>query len=367
MAVRRLGPSLGGVTPKIGQQFEIDFQWPTFDPFLFCVHHDDAYPEGNEGLGPAESLLGRNLGNDFDGIDGWRMYHGSSIPGFPKHPHRGFETVTFVRRGLVDHADSMGAAGRYGRGDVQWMTAGGGVQHSEMFPLLDSTGSNHLELFQIWVNLPSEDKMVPPHFSMFWEPEVPKLDVRDEGGGRTIVEVVAGRLEGAQPPSPPPNSWASREESDLAIWHLRMETGAVYELPPARGGETVRTLYFYEGESLTVGSDELSASTGLVVDATTPTLLRAGSDGASVLVLQGRPIGEPVARYGPFVMNTRAEIVRAIRDYEETDFGGWPWERSDQVHGRDPARFARHADGREEGPSSPFTQAGEKKGPAGRS
>ncbi|HEY1955288.1 MAG TPA: pirin family protein [Polyangiaceae bacterium] len=109
--------------------------WVTADPFLFCVHHDDRYPAGNDRLGPAASLAGRKLGSDFAGKDGWRMYHGEVVPGFPQHPHRGFETVTIVRRGLVDHADSLGAAARYGRGDVQWLTAGGGISHSEMFPL----------------------------------------------------------------------------------------------------------------------------------------------------------------------------------------------------------------------------------------
>ncbi|HTH07632.1 MAG TPA: pirin family protein, partial [Ilumatobacteraceae bacterium] len=135
------------------ETFPLGFQWPTADPFLFCVHHVDRYPSGNPSLGPAASLAGRTLGQDFDGIDGWRMYHGQVVPGFPAHPHRGFETVTYVRSGLIDHSDSLGAAARFGRGDVQWLTAGAGVVHSEMFPLLDRDGPNTLELFQIWLNL----------------------------------------------------------------------------------------------------------------------------------------------------------------------------------------------------------------------
>ena len=117
-------------------QVPLGFQWETADPFLFCIHHKDRFPAGNKNLGPDDSLAGRLIGNDFDPKDGWRMYHGSKIPGFPVHPHRGFETITIVRKGIVDHADSMGAYGRYGHGDVQWMTAGKGIQHSEMFPLL---------------------------------------------------------------------------------------------------------------------------------------------------------------------------------------------------------------------------------------
>ena len=106
------------------QTVPLGFQWPTVDPFLFCVHHLDRYPAADGELAPAAPLDGRNLGQDFDGIDGWRMYHGHRLPGFPAHPHRGFETITYVRRGLVDHSDSLGASARYGRGDVQWMTAG---------------------------------------------------------------------------------------------------------------------------------------------------------------------------------------------------------------------------------------------------
>lgn len=92
----------------------LGFQWPTQDPFLFCAHHEDYFPAGNGQMGPAVSLIGREIGNDFIIKDGFRMYHGKEVPGFPGHPHRGFETITMVRKGWVDHADSIGAAGRYG-------------------------------------------------------------------------------------------------------------------------------------------------------------------------------------------------------------------------------------------------------------
>src|SRR5690606_32880367 len=118
---------------------------------------------------------GRNIGQDFAGIDGWRMYHGAEVPGFPQHPHRGFETVTIARRGYIDHADSLGAAARFGQGDVQWLTAGKGIVHSEMFPLLSKDDDNPVELFQIWVNLPAASKMVDPYFSMLWASDIPKV------------------------------------------------------------------------------------------------------------------------------------------------------------------------------------------------
>ena len=161
------------MTSPVLQTVPLGTRWPTIDPFLFCVHHDDAYPAGTEQLGPDASLAGRDLGMDFAGIDGWNMYHGHVVPGFPAHPHRGFETVTFVRRGLIDHSDSLGATARFGRGDVQWLTAGRGIVHSEMFPLVDRDGPNPLELFQIWLNLPAEDKLADPHFTMLWADDIP--------------------------------------------------------------------------------------------------------------------------------------------------------------------------------------------------
>ena len=143
----------------------LGFPWQTKDPFLFCAFHEDTYPPGNTDLGPDPTLLtGRNLGQDFQSKDGFRMYHGTVVPGFPAHPHRGFETVTIAQKGLVDHSDSLGAAGRFGNGDVQWMTAGKGVQHCEMFPLLNTSKNNPLLMFQIWINLPKAKKMCAPHF-----------------------------------------------------------------------------------------------------------------------------------------------------------------------------------------------------------
>ena len=242
------------------QTVPLGFQWPTIDPFLFCVHHDDAYPPGNEVAGPAVSLEGRDLGQDFEGLDGWRMYHGRDVPGFPNHPHRGFETVTYVRRGLIDHSDSLGAAARFGRGDVQWLTAGEGIVHSEMFPLLEADQPNPLELFQIWLNLPAEDKLVEPHFSMLWDGDIPRL--RADG---VEITVIAGELAGLTPPPPPPHSWASRPDADVAIWHLRFEPGSRWTMPKATGPDTVRTLYLFEGGGLVIDGTEVAPSTGAVV------------------------------------------------------------------------------------------------------
>ncbi|KPK11198.1 MAG: pirin [Acidithiobacillales bacterium SG8_45] len=325
----------------------LDFQWPTLDPFLFCVHHDDAYPAGNDEMGPDASLQGRVIGQDFEPRDGWRMYHGDKVPGFPVHPHRGFETVTIVQTGIVDHADSMGAAGRYGGGDTQWMTAGAGVQHSEMFPLLHQEKGNPLELFQIWLNLPAANKMVPPHFAMLWGDEIPHHKHQDEAGRVTDIEVVAGSIAAVSSLAPPPDSWAANPDNEVAIWIVSMDPGAVWSLPEASSGVN-RVVYFFEGASLAVDGETIDVRNGIELDAASSANIENGDAPARLLVLQGRPIAEPVAQYGPFVMNTRDEIQQAFDDYRRTAFGGWPWPRNDQVHSRDRGRFARHADGEEE-------------------
>src|SRR5438270_115748 len=197
------------------------FPWACFDPFLFCAYHLDQFPEGNEELGPAVPLTGRHIGQDFENKDGWNMYHGHVNSGFPQHPHRGFETVTVVRHGYVDHSDSLGATARYGEGDVQWLTAGRGILHAEMFPLLERERANPLELFQIWLNLPRASKMVDPYFTMLWNDQVPRYEAPG-----VQVTVVAGPLGAARPPSPPPHSWASNPSAEVAIWTIKLAPGA---------------------------------------------------------------------------------------------------------------------------------------------
>ncbi len=336
------------MSSSVRETAPLGFPWVTVDPFLFCVHHDDAYPAGNDRLGPAVSLEGRNLGMDFTVKDGFRMYHGEVVPGFPQHPHRGFETVTIVRRGYIDHSDSLGATARFGHGDVQWRTAGAGINHAEMFPLVSETAPNPVELFQIWLNLPRADKMTKPHFSMLWAKDIPRRVFEDEKGRKAIVDIYAGILGENRPPSPPPRSWASRPDSDLAIMSMRLAPGAAFDVPAAAGPDTVRTLYFFHGPKLRVDDHTQSSHAALVVDPSRNLHLAAGDGEVEILMLQGRPIGEPVVQQGPFVMNTRAEIEQTMADYRRTRFGGWPWSSDDPVHPREAGRFAKHADGKVE-------------------
>jgi quercetin 2,3-dioxygenase len=292
-------------------------------------------------------LAGRNIGQDFSPNQKWRMYHGENVPGFPAHPHRGFETVTICTKGLIDHSDSLGAAGRFGNGDVQWMTAGKGVQHCEMFPLLKKDEDNPLELFQIWLNLPKSKKMAAPHFAMLWADTIPEYKMKDDNGKMTVVKVVAGKIESTVAPNPAPDSWAANKDNEVAIWTIKMEAGAKWSLPKA-SHHSNRSIYFYEGKSITLADTNLNHHQAVELWADADVVIQNGAEPSSLLMLQGKPINEPVAQYGPFVMNSQAEIQQAYQEYQQTHFGGWPWPSYDHVHPRDRGRFAKYPDGREE-------------------
>jgi redox-sensitive bicupin YhaK (pirin superfamily) len=329
----------------ITQRTAIDFQWPTQEPFLFCVHHLDCYPAGNKNLGLDKKYFrGRDMGQDFELKDGFRIYHGEEIPGFPVHPHRGFETITIVRKGFVDHADSLGAAGRYGEGDVQWMTAGGGIQHCEMFPLLQKDKENTVELFQIWLNLPRENKMVPAEFKMLWSHTIPKV-VMTPGGE---VSIISGEYQGTSFFEAPQNSWALSPKNCVNIFLVKLEKGGNFHLPK-REIKTNRSLYFFEGQGIEVNGELVQGKKALFLDSEKDLMVCSLSQG-EFLFLEARPIGEPIVQHGPFVMTTKEEIYQAIDDYQHTKFGGWKWSRSDVIHGPQIEKFAKYPDGRIERP-----------------
>lgn len=324
--------------------------WPTLDPFLFCVHHFDRYPAGDGSFGPKTGLAGRQIGQDFSGKDGWSMYHGDHVPGFPQHPHRGFETVTVARQGYIDHSDSLGAAARFGQGDLQWMTAGTGVVHSEMFPLLNESGDNPTELFQIWLNLPARNKMADPHFAMFWNETIPTITEHDAEGRAISITSYARPYQAAKPvPEPPPASWAADPANMVTIWTIRLAPGARWTLPTTAAGCN-RVLYAFSGGSVSVADETLAHRHAMVLQPDAAIALENGDAETELLLLEGMPIGEPVAQHGPFVMNEQAELQDAFQEYQRTQFGGWSWPSQGPVHGPDAKRFARHPDGSEQQP-----------------
>ncbi len=329
---------------KILKIQQLGFQWQTEDPFLVTMHHKDAYPSGNVEQGPAVSLAGRNLGEDFTVRDGFRMYHGTTVPGFPAHPHKGFETVTIVLEGYVDHFDSLGASGRYGNGDVQWLTTGKGCQHTEMFPLVHPDKENPLELFQIWLNLSAKNKSAEPEYKMLWAEDIPEIMSLDPNGKKTKVRLIAGRLLEKNSLEPTAASWAKDKNHHVGIYLIRMDPEASFSLP-AVSKTLNRNLFFYRGEKISIEGTVIPGSHRVKLSGDQKVSITNGGTEGYILVLEGEPINETVVQYGPFVMNKEEEIHEAFNEYRRTQFGGWPWGRLDPVNGRDSGRFARHADG----------------------
>ncbi len=324
---------------KILSKGSYSFRLPIQNPFILTAHHLDLFPEGNGRLGPRTRK----------GLDSeWRMYYGQNTPGFPVHPHRGFETVTIVTRGTVDHTDGLGSSGRYSNGDVQWMTAGAGLQHCEMFPLLNTDHSNTMELFQIWLNLPAKSKMVEPAYKMLWSEQIPTV-VTGEKGHQAYVTVIAGSYQGKQPPSPAKDSWAVDPNNHVSIQLIELEPGATYSFQGV--SETMgRSLYCYQGDGIDLQGAIMHADEYAYLDGNeSGTIQNIGKENAKLLLLEGEPINEPVQAQGPFVMNTYEEIIQAYSDYRATEFSGWPFDSDEPIHG-DMGRYAKHADGTVETP-----------------
>jgi redox-sensitive bicupin YhaK (pirin superfamily) len=326
----------------------IGFPWKTQDPFLFCAYHRDEYPAGNKTMGVnSDKLSGRNISQDFTIKDGWRMYHGTNIPGFPYHPHRGFETITINKEGVVDHSDSLGAAGRFMSGDVQWMTAGRGIQHSEMFPLIEEEKGNPLEIFQLWLNLPKVSKLVAPHFKMLWREDIPVVSHKDESGKTSTIHIIAGKIGDVSALPSTPDSWAANPANAVAVYTVEMEAGATWTLPKTQEGAN-RSLFFHKGDSIIIEGETIASNHFIEAKSDIDITIENGTSAAKLLILEGMPIGEPVAQHGPFVMNTQEEIRETMIEYGKTQFGGWPWSEREVVHAKSKGRFALHSNGKEE-------------------
>jgi len=231
---------------------------------------------------------------------------GAYIGGFPDHPHRGFETVTIMLDGKMRHRDSTGGEGVIGPGDVQWMTAGRGIVHSEMPEQIEG----RMRGFQLWVNLPASDKMNPPGYQDITVDSIPVIEA---AGVR--VHVVAGTYEGADGPA--------LSRTPIRLLRVEMAPGSVWTIAP----EENRNAFFclYEGKASAPDNSgratDAAAPSLAVLSGTGETTLTAGPDGAALFFAEGAPIAEPVARYGPFVMNTRAEIIQAFEDFHSGRFG----------------------------------------------
>lgn len=227
--------------------------------------------------------------------------------GVGEHPHRGFETVTFAYRGEIEHRDSTGGGGRIGAGDVQWMTAASGLVHEEFHSQRFTETGGDMEMVQLWVNLPASAKMSTPGYQPLLDADFPRLTL-----GAAEARLIAGTLGNAKGPA--------RTHTPITIFDLAYgETGhAQFELPASYNA----MVFTLEGE-IAVGGDARRVAPGhMAVLAHSDGVIRVrGETGARALVLSGEPIAEPVAAYGPFVMNTREELIQAVRDYQSGKMG----------------------------------------------
>ena len=229
------------------------------------------------------------------------------LAGFPPHPHRGFETVTYMLDGHMQHKDNFGNTGDLGPGAVQWMTAARGIIHSEM----PQQSEGRMRGFQLWLNLPAKEKMQPASYRDIPASEIPVVKL--DGGGE--VHVIAGTLElDGRPVYGPVNGEGAKKSTNPLYLDVHVPAGATFSAPIAQGHNAF--LYAYEG-SAKIGEHELPhRAAGLLSDGDSVTIT-AGTDGARFLLLAARPLREPVVQYGPFVMNSRDEIEQAIHDYNE--------------------------------------------------
>jgi quercetin 2,3-dioxygenase len=225
--------------------------------------------------------------------------------GVGEHPHRGFETVTIVFSGEVEHRDSSGGGGKIGPGDVQWMTAGAGLVHEEFHGRDFARRGGAFEMVQLWVNLPKKDKLTPPRYQGILDAQIPKVDL----GAGSSARIIAGELEGKRGPA--------KTFTPMNVWDLRVEGAAQLEVP-----EGFTTLLVVRNGRLRVnGSDVDSPATLVQLEREGTAIELESAQGASALLLSGQRIDEPVVGYGPFVMNTAQEIRQAIDDFQSGKMG----------------------------------------------
>lgn len=336
---------------SIKKQGKYTFQMECQNPFVITMHHLDHFPKGNGKSRPLDKIPVSNS-EEFDLDAPWRMYYGKEVPGFPAHPHRGFETVTIVTQGVVDHTDGLGASGRYANGDVQWMTAGKGLQHCEMFPLIHEDKPNTMELFQIWLSLAGKQRMDPPDYKMLWREDIPVIKKNNEKGAESRITLIAGEVDGIHAVPPTSSSWAANPENHLSIQLIELDPKGNVTI--ASVSKTLnRSLYLYEGsgvslENITLGNKEyvfLSGDEDVKLE-------NVGDKVVKLLLLEAEPIPEKILAYGPFVMSSEEEIRQAYIDYQATQFGGWPFETEEVYHKPDQVRYAKYADGRIETPEA---------------
>ncbi|MCL2032652.1 MAG: pirin family protein [Methanomassiliicoccaceae archaeon] len=335
--------------PVIKRQ-HLKLHWDAEDPFVFVSHHTDDYPKGNaQQAPPLHEIGGRDLGRDYKKIFGFRMYHGKVVPGFPMHAHWGYETVTVPEIGFIDHFDSLGNQGRYGFGDVQWVSAGSMYLHDEMYPLAYDDQRNPNDITQIMINLPLKDKGSSPEVKMMWSEHIPIIKGKDEEGRDYSVKVIAGDFGGAHAISPNDVSWAADKEHHVRILLIRMSPGSAITLP-AVSPTVNRNLYFIGDGTVMIGGEEYEASQRFKLDGNKDVTFVNGDSDGTYWLLEGEPIGEKMSSFGPVILDNDKKVREAMNFIRANEFSSWPWDLIDKFHPKGTGRFIRFSDGREEIP-----------------
>lgn len=331
--------------PKTVQKtVDINIHWSADDPFTFISHHHDKYPKGNDQMAPPLELIrGRNLGRDYQERFGFRMYHGRVVPGFPMHAHWGYETVSIAERGFVDHFDTENNHGRYGNGDVQWTFASSRYEHCEMYPLLDKENDNQVNITQIMINLPLERKNTGNQVNNVWSEDIPV--VQSDG---VTVTLYCGSFNGKSVYSPNEGSWAT-PENNVRIMKIEMEPEASFSLERVPEGVN-RNVFFVTGTSAVMDGTNISPNLRFKMRPGTDLEINNGEDPSEFWVLEGKPIGEKQAAFGPVILSDLEEVRRSMYEIRVNEFPEWPWGLMDVTNPREMGRELHRKDGTVERP-----------------
>lgn len=325
---------------------EASYNWDTEDPFFFAVYHRDNYPKGNEiQAPPLEEIKPRMPGNDYTKFLGYRMYKGTVTPGFPLHTHWGYETLTYVSEGYIDTYDSEGNQGRYGFGDMQWITASSRYAHCEMYPLAYNDRDNIQVVTQICINLPLANKNRGIRVATVWENEIGST----EGEGWKAY-VLVGEFLGVKGVPPNDLSWAYDPSHHVRIVRISMQAGASITLGPTEAAS--RNIYITEGKTK-VAQEEVRPLSRVKLDTKEAVTVTMGERASDVWLLEGDPIGESQRSYGPIVLGSDREVrdaLNTVRERQETD---WPWDIVNKKQPLGTHRYFRTKDGTVSEPPGP--------------
>ena len=344
-----------GIFRNKNSEFVIKFQplsmhWDTEDPFIFASHHSDEYPAGNaQQAPPLEMIRGRNLGRDYEKRFGFRMYNGKVVPGFPLHAHMGYEVVSIAEKGFIDHFDSLGNKGRYGFGDIQWLSAGTRYHHCEMYPLAFSDKDNPNDITQIMINLPKTYRTSKPRFEMMWSESVPLVKGKDEKGKDLSVKVIVGKWGEARSVSPIQHSWAADPKGNVRILKIVLSPGARVQMSRVASGIN-RNLYFTKGGRISMGDVDYGVETRLKLVTDRDFHIINGEEESEIWLLEGSPIGEKYYSFGPVIANDEKSVRSAMNEIRENEIKDWRWGIVDKTNPPGTKRFVEYSDGTVERP-----------------